>query len=543
MSAYPWTPLGITATDDPALIRRAYADRLRAIDPDADPAAFADLRAARDEALWLARDPQDDADDDGDEADEGLWKNEPQVVDAPGETRTVAVTADADTRGDHRASGDPPPTGPVRASPWAVPPIDYDEHYRAVHALLLDGSGEPLDQAASLALSRRLLVLFHDPRLEEIDFRDRAERWFAELVVDAGARADPVVSRIVDRFGWHADRGRIDQPWRMAAAVQRSDDLRLLADLQRPDHPHHAAWRELTRPAGRRRFNPFIDRGKVRALLAAVRARHPDLEAWMEPGRVARWEPGGARRVFGGIDAVGYLTWFVLAALIFAVRTCPVGQTPLAPPVIAPSLPAYEQAIAPALAAVAGPGATQAVVAGRNPKLDALLRANWSIAREAGDAPPAFQSSMRTLLYARLTAGLREADHSALSAFRRVQLAEAKAARDRDVDICDRLFRDTDKPLPDWLIDRFAPDRARAAAPVLLAYAGDPSPRAGPTRFTISGPVVVEAARRANLSPDRLGDALLDRGTPAARCAARIALIETALDLPRKEGLKLLRSL
>lgn len=530
-----WAALGIAATTDAAAVRRAYADRLRAIDPDADPAAFSDLRAARDEALWLARNPR--VEDDEEEFDD--WDEEVGLADPPGATPVVAL-AEVGARGD-----EPPPIRPVRASPWDVPPIDYDGRYRDVHALLLNGGGEPLDDAASLALSRHLLVLLHDPRLDEIDFRDRAERWFADLIVDAGPRADLVVSTIVDRFGWYADQGRIDQPWQMAAAVQRSADLRLLADLRRPDHPHHAAWRELTRPADRRRLNPFINRTKIRALLAAVRAQHPDLEGWMEPKRVARWEPGGARRVFGEINAVGYLTWAILAVLIVAVRSCPVGQAPPAPaPVIAPSLAPYEQAIAPVLASVAGPAVTPAVVDARNPKLGALLRTNWSIAHEAGDGPLAFHQAMRTLLHTRLTAALRAADHTPLAAYRRVELAQAIAARDRDPGICDTLYSDTGASLPDWLIDRFAPDRARAAGPVLLAYAGDPPPPAtGSTNFTVPGPVVETAAKRAGLSPDRFGASLRDGGTPATRCAARIALLEVALELPPKEGRKLLRSL
>ena len=530
--------LGIGPTAEPAVIRRAYADRLRAIDPDADPAAFADLRAARDEALWLARDPHHVEDDFDDRWDDGV-----DPADLPAATPAPAL-AQAGARDDDPAPVDPELTRPVRASPWDVPPIDYDEHYRAVYALLLDGEGEPLDDAGSLALSRHLLVLLHDPRLDEIDFRDRAERWFAELLVDAGPRADSVVPTIVDRFGWHADHGRIDQPWQMAAAAQRAADLRLRAYLGRPDHSHHAAGRELTGRAGRRRLHPFIDRRKVRELLAAVRAEHPDLEAWMEPRRVARWEPGRARRVFGEINAVGYLTWAFLAALIIAVRSCPVGEAPPAPvPVIAPSLAPYEQAVAPALASVAGPAVTPAVVARRNPELDALLRTNWSIAREANDGFAAFHQAMRALLYARLTAGLRVADHAPLAAYRRVELAQMKAARDRGPEICQALYRDTGKPLPAELISRFAPDRARAAGPVLLAYRGDPPTGRARATFDVPGPVVETAAERAGLSPDRLGASLRDGGTAATRCAARIALMETTLELPPKEGLKLLRSM
>ncbi len=46
-----WDVLGIEPTGDPKAIRRAYAARLRAIDPDRDPGAFQTLRAAYERAL------------------------------------------------------------------------------------------------------------------------------------------------------------------------------------------------------------------------------------------------------------------------------------------------------------------------------------------------------------------------------------------------------------------------------------------------------------------------------------------------------------
>ncbi len=46
-----WGELGIEPTADATVIRRAYAQRLRAIDPDRDPAAFQRLREAYEAAL------------------------------------------------------------------------------------------------------------------------------------------------------------------------------------------------------------------------------------------------------------------------------------------------------------------------------------------------------------------------------------------------------------------------------------------------------------------------------------------------------------
>lgn len=53
--AFPWNVLKIDSSADTGAIRKAYADLLRAMNPDDDPAAFANLRRARDHALALAK--------------------------------------------------------------------------------------------------------------------------------------------------------------------------------------------------------------------------------------------------------------------------------------------------------------------------------------------------------------------------------------------------------------------------------------------------------------------------------------------------------
>ena len=50
-----WQVLGIAATDDPVAIRRAYAARLKALDPDRNPEEFWALRRAYESALARAR--------------------------------------------------------------------------------------------------------------------------------------------------------------------------------------------------------------------------------------------------------------------------------------------------------------------------------------------------------------------------------------------------------------------------------------------------------------------------------------------------------
>ena len=81
--AFPWSRLGIDPTSDTGAIRKAYADVLRSINPDEDIAGFAELRRARDQALWLAsqqaRDDAGDSDDDGELYGLGALDDDPDT--------------------------------------------------------------------------------------------------------------------------------------------------------------------------------------------------------------------------------------------------------------------------------------------------------------------------------------------------------------------------------------------------------------------------------------------------------------------------------
>ncbi len=79
---------------------------------------------------------------------------------------------------------------------------------------------------------------------------------------------------------------------------------------------------------------------------------------------------------------------------------------------------------------------------------------------------------------------------------------------------------------------------------LLIEPAAEPRPRAGPTTFMIPNNVFRDATRRAGISEKRMGDAAMNRGSPADICNAHIALSEAAIAMPAgAERTKLLRSM
>lgn len=252
-----WDILGIAPTDDARAIRSAYATRLKTIDPEVDPQAFIQLRAAFEAVRG-----------------QGAWQVEPaaEAIDPL-----------------------PPVAEPPGPAPEARPTKAEDEaemHAREIYRLLYghDGHDPWLTTDAQAAMIDHWHAIAGDPRMEEIRFRDRIERWAAVIIAQTSPLSAPILMLAAEQFGWiDADRAARTGP-HVAEIARRYRMLCLLHAATKPGNRYNAAWKELTTPA-----DPFSSHGRVDSfavfeVLAAMRYALPELESTFDPLRVSSWE-------------------------------------------------------------------------------------------------------------------------------------------------------------------------------------------------------------------------------------------------------------
>ncbi|MES3151587.1 hypothetical protein [Sphingomonas faeni] len=252
-----WQTLDLAPTVDTAAIRRAYARRLKSFDIDDEPDRYIALRDARDAAISRARSSDGDVvrKNDGDPVssfefatdlefadDFDLWSDDDdtEFPHAPPETPSRSAV-DGDDRDDH------PMSDAANAHDASI-----QEHYDAVVTILFPGDErqrQVLDRETAADLTDHVDVLLADERLQELKFYTDAERWFAEVIAASSPRSDPILTQVIQHFGWLTGRGRIDQSPTVGAAVARRDALVYVTELQNRKHPLHQAWRELRKPA------------------------------------------------------------------------------------------------------------------------------------------------------------------------------------------------------------------------------------------------------------------------------------------------------
>ncbi|WP_156025983.1 hypothetical protein [Sphingomonas phyllosphaerae] len=177
----PWKTLGLSPGADRKAIRRAYADRLRAMEAEIDPQAFQTLRTARDAAL---------AEVDGSEV--------------PDDHDTLVVNSDIATS---------------EAGSERYENVDLTEIYRLRDMVM--GTIPEVDAAAIEEQGRRVL---RDPALLDVANADAIETFLAELIYEGTPNSDPLLDGMIAFFKWNAEDSTADQTPLIAWILQRAKD-------------------------------------------------------------------------------------------------------------------------------------------------------------------------------------------------------------------------------------------------------------------------------------------------------------------------------
>ncbi|WP_206245141.1 hypothetical protein [Novosphingobium terrae] len=562
--AFPWYDLGILPTADAGAIRKAYAARLRAMDPDLDPDAYARLRQARDHALQQAKRQPPQAETplpEPDQEPDDAPVTDPVVPPETHHTAPLLTGHEAEAAGrvcvplpvwqadapirlapDCRASsahGSEPalPPGPV----FAVPVLDQGEASHPVQrpevrlrSLLIDPKDQPLseeDEAEARACLRALLAQAAHGRLDQ---REGTEIWLASLFSASWPRCAPLLEETAEALGWTRLAGQLGESRDVAFLNERLAGYLFQRDVQLPSHPFHKAWRELSRPgpAGALRHLPpalLPRKREIRDLLMLIRSRYPELESLLDAQRVGSWDRSMATRRRLRLR----LNWLAFGCLVLIRVLIALNHddgTP-APPITPTHSVEETLALNKAIALTFGSGMT----------LDALSRvqpdlASW-IDREGRQQldPAKLDASAARLIdhevRNRIDDAMRDAGGPGLDDQARTHLALIGLTRQMGGDACTRFLRQNVLPAamvwPKPLLEHQQQLADR------LAQAGKLSAKAPPPgtiRVTIPGAIMGRVIAITGLGRQRVETSMQDVKINADRCAVQQALFHATLD-------------
>jgi hypothetical protein len=169
-----------------------------------------------------------------------------------------------------------------------------------------------------------------------------------------------------------------------------------------------------------------------------------------------------------------------------------------------------------------------------------MLATNWRLAGEFGETRAVFVKETSNLLFDRYNRGLERANYGLIAEARKLDLDEARVALKAGAGICARYLREG-LPMP-WSM-QFMQRRNALIARTLLEANGDPLRKPARATYTIPGEVIDDVEKRSGMSRTQFLGSMREGAPPQAHCRGRIALLEAALALPPKAGLKLLREM
>jgi len=256
-----WDELGIAPCDDQKAIRRAYAARLKKLDPDRDPEAFARLRRAFEWALSGA------GSDDSPGSSAALSRaarTDREAESAADDLRTASRTETERDRGEPAAEDSPaPPSAPPAENargPEIQPPIaapDHDDIRDRALLIALDAALRRRDATGAIVLYYRAAAT---GALSLESAPDVMERLLA-VALDDMTLDGTVFRRLVRTAGLDASRSR--------APVASELHRRVLARVQAEDW-----YDDLLAAAQQRKGRVARRRARIARLILARIGRH-----------------------------------------------------------------------------------------------------------------------------------------------------------------------------------------------------------------------------------------------------------------------------
>lgn len=567
-----WQLLGIEATADSKTIRRAYAARLRAIDPDQDRDGFAALRDARDQALMLASGEVADAPPPGimidgmevivpspdvaftapllttDDSASASLSIEPVEPDADWRMPPIApdcrIVADA---GDAIAL--PLPDG---ADALIVPTVtraevqDLSRADHALHALLYpDPDAQSQDRPlhpADIVNGTTLIKRIHaEAQQGAIDLHARVDDWLANILAGSWPRAQPLLAPAARLFGWDALDGQIDAPPAVDFINRRLASDRFAQQVQQKGHPLHRAWQQLAKPTRPGQSWALWWQGaKVDELITTIRRDYPELEQRLDWHRIALREErtGLAIASFGGRILFGV----VLLQLLGAMARCqdngsPISSLPSAsdiPVATAPRVPGGLGDVAAdmqaAVRAAFGKDIPLDLLNAQAPLVHALFASNWRAGMGMGWTRARYVEAMTGIIRNRYALLARQKGGDSLIAMQRQRLKEERALKGDHWHACAEAAKHGAFADPD-LIPADLRDPARTqVADLVIAMPDNPVLPPPGGSFSIPGQIVQRVIDQSGLSLDQVSAAFQNKGKDREQCLTHIALLDAALD-------------
>lgn len=294
--AKAWKTLGIERTADRRSIKRAYAAKLKAIDPDKDAAAFLELRNALESAIQQAEWDAEEA-----------RQRENQIE---FEDQSLSGQLEVSENGDaHFAT--PSDEAEAEAGPAAT---SWDDDPRSPLAALLWDKEPGGDHVVRVGAA--IEELLQSPRMLDIDFARETEDWLCWILTETIPNSDPAIIYADRYFRWEQAAERVGAPWQVGFLSARAEDLGVIQRLENPDHRWHEAWTVL-KPGSMKPGYATRTRmkGNVLALLDSLRTHNPALETILDREQVEYWDKKRPKIERGESDN----RWVLSLAAIFMV--------------------------------------------------------------------------------------------------------------------------------------------------------------------------------------------------------------------------------